>query len=80
LKHANLNVNFQTNNDDADNEYWESQNGRTALILATQNGHTDTVVELLKHDKVDVNIQDIHGDTAFLWQCRLTMSTSLSKC
>ena len=30
--------------------------GRTALIMASANGHTDVIVELLKHDQVDVNV------------------------
>ena len=38
--------------------------GDTALSLASANGLTDTVVELLNHDKVDVNLQNKHGDTA----------------
>jgi serine/threonine-protein phosphatase 6 regulatory ankyrin repeat subunit B len=29
---------------------------KTALTISSQNGHTDIVIELLKHDEVDVNL------------------------
>jgi ankyrin repeat protein len=38
--------------------------------VGEQNGHTDVVVELLKHDKVDVNLQDNDGEQPLCWASR----------
>ena len=35
-------------------------------MLAVFDGQTDVVVELLKHGKVDVNLQDECGQTALM--------------
>jgi ankyrin repeat protein len=45
------------------------QDGYTALVWASANGHTETVARLLKHDTVNVNHVNKYGDTALLWAC-----------
>jgi len=35
-----------------------SQDGYTALMLASNNGHTETVRVLLNHPQIDISIQD----------------------
>ena len=62
---------------DGDNDDW------TALHAACKYGHKDIVVELLKHDNVDVNHQNKDGDTALLLasDCRFTeIKILLSNC
>jgi ankyrin repeat protein len=44
----------------------QNQSGNPALILASACGCKEGAVELLKHDKVDVNLQDNDGNTAFI--------------
>jgi ankyrin repeat protein len=39
----------------------------TALMRASRTGQIDSVVELLKHDKIDVNHQNHGGMTALMW-------------
>lgn len=50
--HSNESVIF------ADFCYLGFQDGRTALMMASHGGHTDTLLALLANDKVDVNLQD----------------------
>lgn len=46
-----------------------AQDGCTALIVASYNGHTATVQVLLKDVRVDVNLRDGDGRTALVWSC-----------
>lgn len=43
--------------------------GRTALYWAVRNNHGNTVVELLKHEEVDVNVKGALGNTVLMWAC-----------
>ena len=45
------------------------EDGATALILASCNGHLNVVAELLIHKEVDVNAADIEGATALMNAC-----------
>ena len=45
--------------------------GYTPLMWASKYGHTDIVVELLKHNKVNVNHQNKNGNTALMWASRI---------
>jgi ankyrin repeat protein len=45
-----------------------SENGMTALMLASKNDHTE-VVRLLLAAKADVNIKNKNGITALIWAC-----------
>jgi ankyrin repeat protein len=40
---------------------------QTALIRASKQGCTNIIVQLLKDDRVDVNLYDNEGDTALIW-------------
>ena len=55
LKHSNIDVN-QKNSD-----------GSTALIRASDWGHTEVVRLLLEHPEIRVNVQDKDGNTAIIW-------------
>ena len=46
------------------------RDGRTALIWAAKNGHSDVVRVLLIQAKIDVNKTNAYGDTALLWASR----------
>jgi ankyrin repeat protein len=40
--------------------------GETAFLLASRSGHTHAVVELLKHDQVDVSRPDLYSNSALM--------------
>jgi ankyrin repeat protein len=44
----------------------QNNDGETALIWTSKEGRTNIVVELLKHDKVDVNHQNNDNETALI--------------
>ena len=44
----------------------QSNGGNTALLLASSRGHEDVVVNLLKHGKVDLNLQNNEVSTALM--------------
>ena len=39
----------------------------TALILARKEGHKEIVLMLLQHKNIDVNLQDLWGNTALTY-------------
>jgi ankyrin repeat protein len=39
----------------------------TALILACKEGHKEIVLMLLQHKNIDVNLQDLWGNTALTY-------------
>ena len=43
--------------------------GKTALMLATKEGHIECVELLLREPELDINIRDNLGDTAFIFAC-----------
>ena len=60
----------------------QSKNGSTALILASEWGHTEIVRMLLERPEIDVNLQNSGGSTALmkaLWYGRTEIVRTLLK-
>lgn len=45
----------------------QTDDGRNALMLASQDSNLEIVKELLKDPKIDVNVLDVFNNTALIW-------------
>ncbi|XP_048245484.1 ankyrin-1-like [Haliotis rufescens] len=51
----------------------KAKDGMTPLMLSILNGHTSVARHLLKHEQINLQLEDIDGDTALHFACRRNM-------
>ena len=60
-----------------------TRNKKTALIIASEEGHRDIVEELLRHRQIDVNKIDSYGESALkkaAWRVSLRIVKLFLRC